>query len=136
MANCKLQMAELKTANCKLPANSKLQMANCKIQKRLIENNLQITKNLLQIYPNPMTYQTEQLTIRYGLIDRKGNTTITIFNLLGRKVANIPLPDNLNEGFITWIPGENYSNRLPSGVYFFVLHSGSVKLSKKFLILH
>ncbi len=100
------------------------------------KNNLQITKNLLQIYPNPMTYQTEQLTIRYGLIDRKGNTTITIFNLLGRKVANIPLPDNLNEGFITWIPGENYSNRLPSGVYFFVLHSGSVKLSKKFLILH
>ena len=79
---------------------------------------------LLQNYPNPFNNAT---TLKYN-ISQAGNVSITVYNVLGQKVAE-PVNGYLQAGVqsVTW----NAEN-LPSGIYFARMktedYSGSIKL--------
>jgi hypothetical protein len=85
------------------------------------------TFNLDQNYPNPFNPST---TISYKL-PVGGNTTLKIYDIVGHEIAAV-----LNE----YKPAGNYiinfpASALPSGVYFYVLRSGSYMQVKKMQIL-
>ncbi|UCC79819.1 MAG: T9SS type A sorting domain-containing protein [Candidatus Zixiibacteriota bacterium] len=82
------------------------------------------TTQLLQNYPNPFNNAT---TLKYNL-SQAGNVSITIYNILGQKVAE-PVNGYLQAGVqsVTW-----NADHLPSGIYFARMrtedYSGSIKL--------
>jgi hypothetical protein len=88
--------------------------------------------NLSQNYPNPFNPTT---TISYSIPTFRGkqslNVTLSVYNLLGQKVATL-----VNKAHA---PG-NYSvqfdaSNLPSGVYFYRLRAGSFVATKKMVLL-
>ncbi len=82
---------------------------------------------LLQNYPNPFNPST---TIRYSL-PHAGVVSLTIFNLLGAKVAT--LIDGLQEsGYHTVVWG---ASSFPSGVYFYRLQTSLRGMTKKMLLV-
>jgi hypothetical protein len=82
---------------------------------------------LEQNFPNPFNGRT---TIRFVLAGETG-VDITVFDLLGKQVAHIPL-GRLGTGphAHSWEGGS-----LPTGVYLCRLQAGSVSLSAKFLLV-
>lgn len=83
---------------------------------------------LHQNYPNPFNPSTE---INFS-VEKLGYTTLSVFNVLGQKVATL-----FNE---VAEPGKNYTilfnaENLPSGIYLYQLQSGSNAAVKKFLLL-
>lgn len=97
---------------------------------------MRVTKNYLQIYPNPVNPYSNEINIHYLLAAKSDNVDLSIFNIPGRKIGNIFIDENLSQGFLTWNLTENYSDRLPSGIYFIVLNSADIRISKKLLILY
>ncbi len=89
-----------------------------------------------QNYPNPFNPST---TITFSLPAvgtnaspfRFTNTTITIFDLLGREITTL-VNDHFNPGTysVTW----NAKN-VPSGVYFYRLQSGDFTVTKRMMLL-
>jgi len=82
---------------------------------------------LSQNYPNPFNPST---TINYSL-PHAGNVKLTVYNVIGAKVATI-----VNE----YKPAGRYSvhfngNNLASGLYLYRLESGNNSISKKFVLL-
>jgi hypothetical protein len=82
---------------------------------------------LSQNYPNPFNPTT---TINYSL-PQAGNVKLTVYNILGGKVATI-----VNE----YKPAGNYSvqfngSNLASGIYLYRLESGIFSETKKFILL-
>jgi hypothetical protein len=82
---------------------------------------------LYQNYPNPFNPST---TINYSL-PKRGIVKLTVYNILGSKVATI-----INE----YKPAGNYSvqingSNLASGVYLYRLESGNYSASKKFILM-
>jgi hypothetical protein len=79
---------------------------------------------LLQNYPNPFNNST---TLKYNLT-KAGEVTITIYNILGQKLAE-PVNEYQQAGAktVTW-----WADNLPSGIYFARMktedYSGSIKL--------
>ena len=82
---------------------------------------------LFQNYPNPFNPST---TIRYQ-IPKSGQTNITIYDILGNKVA-VPVNEAQNAG--TYQVEWNASN-LSSGIYFYKLTSGFYSETKKMLLV-
>jgi hypothetical protein len=80
-----------------------------------------------QNYPNPFNPAT---VISYG-IKESGNVKITILNALGERVSI--LVDEQKEPGIYLI--EFNASKLPSGIYFCQLHSGSCLQTKKMLLI-
>ncbi|MBC8043993.1 MAG: T9SS type A sorting domain-containing protein [Rhizobacter sp.] len=80
-----------------------------------------------QNYPNPFNPTT---TIRYAL-RKDGQTTLTIYNVLGQKVA-VPVDENQKAG--SYQLAFNAA-RLSSGLYFYRLQSGTFTATKKMLIV-
>ncbi len=82
---------------------------------------------LEQNYPNPFNPVT---TINFQ-VPQSGHVTLTVYNLLGQKVAT------LTDKYLA--PGSYKvrfdGSRLTSGVYVYVLRSGNVVLSKKMTLL-
>ena len=91
-------------------------------------NELPVSEfKLMNNYPNPFNPVT---TINYS-ISKAANTKITVYNIIGSKVAVI---------FDEYKPVGNYSVQfnaasLPSGVYFYKLESGSYAAIKKFVLM-
>ncbi len=85
------------------------------------------TTLLEQNYPNPFNPTT---TIRYQLV-RSGHVRLTIWNILGRRVATL-LDGNQQQGFhqITF-----NASHLASGVYFYSLKADDRVLVKKMLLM-
>jgi hypothetical protein len=82
---------------------------------------------MAQNYPNPFNPST---TISYS-IAKEGNVKLTIFNVIGSKVATI-----VNE----YKPAGNYSvqfngSNLASGIYLYRLESGNYSSAKKFILM-
>jgi hypothetical protein len=78
------------------------------------------------IYPNPTT----QIASMQYVVTRQTNVSISVFNLLGQKIADV------EDG--ARAPG-TYTARFPieylaSGVYFFVLHGTTIQ-SRKFIVI-
>lgn len=85
------------------------------------------TFELCQNYPNPFNPTT---TIRFGL-PKQSQVTVSIYDMLGRKVADL-VSGRLQAGYyqFTW-DGREYA----SGVYFCALHAGTHHDTKKLLLL-
>ena len=78
---------------------------------------------LRQNYPNPVTHLTQ---IEFELLD-KAHATISIFNAMGRKIAE-PLSRELSAGEHNL---EFNTAHLPSGIYFYQLSIGEHSQIKK-----
>jgi hypothetical protein len=83
--------------------------------------------SLLQNYPNPFNPTT---TISFNLSSRSF-VSLKVFDLLGREVATI-VSEEMSSG--------NYSRQwnatnMPSGVYFYQLHSGNYSETKELILL-
>lgn len=93
-----------------------------------VENNEQnYTYNLSQNYPNPFNPETK---IEYS-IKTSGNVTLSVFNTIGEKVAEL-----INE----YKPAGNYevnfnAANLSSGIYFYRLESNNFSSIKKLVLL-
>jgi hypothetical protein len=85
------------------------------------------TFSLNQNYPNPFNPATR---ISFNL-NRSGFTTLTIYNLLGQKVAT-PVEKVMNAGFYEL---EFDATNLTTGVYFYRLESGNYSDVKKMMLL-
>jgi len=83
--------------------------------------------SLSQNYPNPFNPTTK---INFDL-DKASNVRLTIYNILGQKVATI-VDTYMNAG--AYIVNFDAS-RLASGVYFYSLEAGDYKFNKKMMLL-
>lgn len=83
--------------------------------------------NLEQNYPNPFNPVTH---IKFRLLKSR-NTTLTIFNTLGQKIATV-LNQPLNAGIHEI---EFNAQNLPSGIYFYQLTAGKYREMKKMILL-
>ena len=83
--------------------------------------------HLEQNYPNPFNPTT---TINYSL-PKAGNTTLSIYNLSGQKVAQL-VSESLPQGHysIQWD-----ASGLASGVYFYRLESGSYSQTRRLVLI-
>ena len=83
--------------------------------------------DLSQNYPNPFNPTTE---FEYSLA-KAGQVNVSVFNLLGQKVADL-VNTNQKAGKyrVTW-----NADNLPSGVYFYRLEAGSFSMTRKMLLL-
>lgn len=82
---------------------------------------------LEQNYPNPFNPST---SIRYGLPNRS-HVTVNVFNILGKQVAILQNGEQDAGYHEVRFDGSN----LPSGVYFYRLHAGSYRETKKLLLV-
>lgn len=87
---------------------------------------------LSQNYPNPFNPTTE---ISFAL-PSAGDVELSVFNILGQKIrmlVNQSLPAGSHE--VTWQGTADNGQPVASGVYFYRLTSGDVKLSRKMMLL-
>ena len=91
------------------------------------EESLPKVFSLSQNYPNPFNPSTQ---ISFSL-DKAGMTNLTVYNMLGQKVATL-INGNLPSGEhnITF-----NADKLTSGIYIYQLTSGSNLISKKMILL-
>lgn len=87
---------------------------------------------VFQNHPNPFTVTTE---IEYGL-PKNANVNITIYNLLGQRIATL-VDRNKKAGYYTvrWDGKDNSGNKVVSGVYFCRLQTGEYKATKKMSLI-
>lgn len=90
--------------------------------------NMSISKNSLDIYPNPMNNDGN---IEFTLASQN-DVTITIYNLQGKEVKTITMG--------TLAPGKHIvpflTNDMPAGTYFAVLNNGfNLKQTSKFIVI-
>ncbi len=88
--------------------------------------------SLSQNYPNPFNANTQ---ISFAL-PQAGKTTLEIFNILGQKV-NMLVDEYMTAGFkiVNWDGRDGSGREVPSGIYFYRLHSEKFLQTKKMLIL-
>jgi hypothetical protein len=82
---------------------------------------------LSQNYPNPFNPST---TIEYSL-NKPANVTLEVYNLVGQKVATLVNGYKPQGQYSVNFDAQNLS----SGVYFYTLTSGDVKLTRKMLLM-
>ncbi len=85
-----------------------------------------------QNYPNPFNPTT---TIRYQLPEASF-VTLSIYNLLGEKVATLVSKEQAN-GFyeVNWNGRNDFGEKLSSGIYFYRIDAGDFRQTKKMLML-
>ncbi|KAA3598023.1 MAG: T9SS C-terminal target domain-containing protein [Calditrichaeota bacterium] len=95
------------------------------------EENTITTFKLSQNYPNPFNPTT---VINYELgIANYEKATLTIYNILGKKVKEWKLKSNSGE--VVWNGTDNFGNSVSSGVYFYKLKSEKQSETKKMLLI-
>ena len=83
--------------------------------------------SLSQNYPNPFNPTTEITFV----LPKAGNVTLTVFNMLGQKVATL-----INGSQASGVHSVTFNaTNLSSGTYFYRLESGSTTLVKKMMLL-
>ena len=92
-----------------------------------VENPLPKEYALLQNYPNPFNAQS---IINYAL-PSEGRVELTVFNLLGQKVATL-IDGHQEAGYhsITWDASHN-----SSGIYFYKLNAGGHQFVKRMMLI-
>ena len=83
--------------------------------------------NLFQNYPNPFNPTTE---IRYSIVN-EGNVQLTIYNVLGSRIATIVNEYKQAGNYSVQFNGSN----LPSGIYFYRLEAGQFSQVKKMMLV-
>lgn len=85
-----------------------------------------------QNYPNPVSTET-YFPFELPVAETVG---LTIYNLLGQKVWHLTessLPAGQHR--LHWFPGKPNSVRLPAGIYYYQIHAGEFKATRKLIIL-
>ena len=99
-----------------------------------IYNNAQIPKEYIlnQNYPNPFNPVT---TLRYDLPEQN-DVTITIYNMLGRKVKTL-VNSTQDAGFksVIWDATNYQGNPVSAGVYLYKIQAGEYISTKKMVLL-
>lgn len=87
---------------------------------------------LSQNYPNPFNPST---SIRFG-VQEEGRVTLTVYNILGQKVASL-LDEDRPAGYHTvqWDGTGNDRRRVATGVYFYRLETAGHILTRKMLLV-
>ena len=95
----------------------------------MAENKKQIPEvfSLEQNYPNPFNPETK---INFSL-NKISNVKLTVYNVLGQKVASL-VNGRMNAGAHTITFNASH---LASGVYFYQLEAGDLKINKRMLLL-
>lgn len=104
-------------------------------QRSYVEQELQAagalptSYELADIYPNPTPGAS---TIRYG-VPKRQDVTITVYNVLGQKVATLMQDRSMEAGFHTvrWDGQGGGGAPVASGVYFVRMRAGDFTASKK-----
>jgi len=92
-----------------------------------IEDGIPVKYSLSQNYPNPFNPAT---TIKFS-IPNPAKTTLTVYNMIGQEITEI-VNDFLVPGeYSAKFDGSNYS----SGMYVYILRSGSQKLVRKMMLI-
>jgi hypothetical protein len=95
-------------------------------------------------YPNPFlqTQGSQQTTIKYAVAGstRKNATAshvlLAVYDLLGRRLATlIDAPQAPGNYTATWNGQTDTGQRVGAGVYFYSLHVGETRLTKKMVVL-
>lgn len=86
-----------------------------------------------QNYPNPFNPTTR---IGFG-VPEDANVSLTIYNIMGQEVRTLVKNQFMKAGYqhIVWNARTEYGDRVPSGIYFMVMHSGSFRQTKKMVLL-
>ncbi|RJP63777.1 MAG: T9SS C-terminal target domain-containing protein [Ignavibacteriales bacterium] len=89
--------------------------------------DIPITFNLSQNYPNPFNPTTK---IRYE-IPQAGLVSLRVYDVLGKEVATIVNEEKTAGSYEVEFNGSG----LPSGIYFYKLHSGNYTETKKLILM-
>lgn len=85
-----------------------------------------------QNYPNPFNPST---TISFSVSERS-HVTLTVYNVLGQKVANLVDEEKPAGDYrVTWDGSGAAGDRLASGIYFYAVQTESQSEAKKMLLL-
>jgi hypothetical protein len=97
-----------------------------------IEVSIPVAYELANNYPNPFNPTTN---IRFA-IPETGNVKLSIYNMLGQKIATL-VNENRNAGRyeITWNGKDDSGKAVGSGMYFYRLKAENVVLIKKMVLL-
>ncbi|MCX8057160.1 MAG: DUF4623 domain-containing protein [Ignavibacteria bacterium] len=98
-----------------------------------VENNSSIVNDffLTQNFPNPFNATTK---FRFG-VPNQSFVNISIYDCLGRKILE-PVNEIKDAGiYEVEISKSNFNQELSSGIYFYQLKSGNLKITKKFVVL-
>jgi hypothetical protein len=97
------------------------------IEDQFSISNIPIEFELYQNYPNPFNPST---TIKFS-IKNNSNVSLIVYDITGREISK------LVNGFYTAGSHQVIFNaeRLSSGIYFYVLKSGDISISKKMILL-
>lgn len=91
---------------------------------------------LLENYPNPFNAGTR---IRWQLPEAgresKSGYTLTIFDILGRKVRTLPVNTNSGQGDLFWDGRDDAAGAVSGGLYLIVLEGSGRRLVRKALLL-
>ena len=90
---------------------------------------------LAQNYPNPFNPTT---SIRYSMISDHSahHTTLRIYNLLGHKVRTlVDKPQETGYYSVVWDGRDELGNDVASGIYFYSLHAGKFRDTKKMILV-
>jgi hypothetical protein len=87
---------------------------------------------LEQNYPNPFNSYTE---VNFS-VPGPGFVTLAVYNILGKKVKTL-MAKNLEAGYysVRWDGSDETGENVSSGLYFYSLQSGDMKISRKMLLL-
>ena len=86
-----------------------------------------------QNYPNPFNPTT---SIGFG-VPLDSHVTLSVFNILGEEIHTLVNDQYMNAGYqtIVWNAKTSNGDRVPSGVYFVLMRSGSFIQTKKMILL-
>ncbi|MCP4931444.1 MAG: T9SS type A sorting domain-containing protein, partial [Candidatus Marinimicrobia bacterium] len=98
------------------------------VEETTIPNEYSLDQN----YPNPFNPTTR---IQYSL-PKAGLVQMSIYTLMGQKIATL-VNRNMDAGqyIITWHAMDDQGRKVPSGIYFYTLESGSYRAIKKLVLL-
>ena len=100
--------------------------------KAAVNISIPKTYSLEQNYPNPFNPTTQ---IRFNLPQTQ-KTTLTVYNLLGQKVAIIS--DGIYQAgahVVTWNGRNDQGSAVSTGVYFYQLNGQGFTITKKMILL-
>jgi hypothetical protein len=99
--------------------------------------NLEVDTPSLQLAPNPFCNST---TIRFSATSGQSSTQdakLSIYNAAGRAVRSFQLPTSylLNSYSVVWDGTDQTGHKLPTGIYFVQLDSGSYTETQKIILV-
>jgi hypothetical protein len=106
-------------------------ISNCE-QVSIINENLPITYNLHNAYPNPFNPVT---TLQYDLPE-DGFVNITIYDMMGRQISTL-VSSQQNAGYksIQWNATNNIGHPVSAGLYLYTIEAGKFRQTKKMVLL-